>query len=62
MKRKTHKGIASRFKLTRKGKLLFRKRGFSHLLSKKSSNKKRLSKRVVDLDSNKIKFKYISLI
>ncbi|QPJ58605.1 50S ribosomal protein L35 [Candidatus Pinguicoccus supinus] len=62
MKMKVHKGIKSRFKLTCSGKLLFKKRGFSHLLNGKLTKKKRKSKKFNCINSNTIKKKYISLI
>ncbi|PCI92896.1 50S ribosomal protein L35 [Candidatus Aerophobetes bacterium] len=40
-KMKTHKAIKARFKVTGTGKLLRFKQGRRHLLTKKSSNKKR---------------------
>ncbi|MDI3548432.1 MAG: large subunit ribosomal protein [Halanaerobiales bacterium] len=40
-KLKTHKGIAKRIKKTSQGKLKRRKAFHSHLLTKKSGNKKR---------------------
>ncbi len=40
-KMKTHKAIKARFKVTGTGKLLRFKQGKRHLLTKKSSNKKR---------------------
>ena len=40
-KQKTHKGMKKRFKLTASGKIKYRKRGRGHLLSGKTSNRKR---------------------
>lgn len=40
-KQKTHKGLKKRFRLTAKGKVLHRRAGTSHLLSHKSSKRKR---------------------
>ncbi|MER3414971.1 MAG: 50S ribosomal protein L35 [Gemmataceae bacterium] len=40
-KQKTHKGIQKRFKRTAGGKLLRRRAGKSHLLSHKTSKRKR---------------------
>lgn len=40
-KQKTHKGAAKRFKKTAKGKIKRRKAGHSHILTKKSSKRKR---------------------
>jgi large subunit ribosomal protein L35 len=45
MKLKTKKGVAKRFKLTKKGRVKFRPSGKSHLnTSKKQSNLRRLRK------------------
>jgi large subunit ribosomal protein L35 len=41
LKKKTHKGLAKRVKVTATGKLLHRRSGKSHLLSKKSSRRRR---------------------
>jgi large subunit ribosomal protein L35 len=38
---KTHTGASKRFKVTSKGKILFNKSGRRHLLSKKTSKRKR---------------------
>jgi len=40
-KQKTHKGVAKRFKVTGRGKVVRRKAGKSHLLSHKGSKRKR---------------------
>jgi large subunit ribosomal protein L35 len=40
-KQKTHKGMKKRYKLTATGKVKHRKRGRGHLLSSKSSKRKR---------------------
>ena len=40
-KMKSHKGAASRFKVTGSGKLRHRKMGMNHFLGKKSSSRKR---------------------
>ena len=40
-KQKTHKGAASRFKITGSGKIRHRKMGMNHFLGKKSSSRKR---------------------
>lgn len=40
-KRKTHKGVAKRFKVTGRGRVLFRRAGKSHLLSSKSPKRRR---------------------
>ncbi|MCB1181351.1 MAG: 50S ribosomal protein L35 [Chlamydiia bacterium] len=41
-KMKTNKSVLSRFKLTGRGKLLRRRPGKRHILSKKSSHRKRV--------------------
>ena len=41
LKKKTHKGLAKRVKVTATGKVLHRRGGKSHLLSKKSSKHRR---------------------
>ncbi|MDP9023113.1 MAG: 50S ribosomal protein L35 [Actinomycetota bacterium] len=41
MKQKTHSGAKKRFRVTRTGKVLGRKRNKNHLLEKKSSRRKR---------------------
>ena len=44
-KMKTHKGAAKRFKLTKKGKVKYKKAGLRHCLEhKQKSTKKKLSK------------------
>ena len=48
-KLKTHKGAASRFRLTRNGKLLRMKRHRSHLRRKKPARVKRLFSQKVDV-------------
>jgi large subunit ribosomal protein L35 len=40
-KQKTHKGMKKRYKLTASGKIKHRKRGRGHLLSSKTSKRKR---------------------
>ena len=40
-KMKTHKGVAGRFEVTRRGKLKRRRSGHNHILEKKSSRRKR---------------------
>jgi len=40
-KKKTHKGAAKRFKITKTGKILHKKMGSSHILEKKSAKRKR---------------------
>jgi large subunit ribosomal protein L35 len=41
VKRKTHRGAAKRFRVTRKGKVLHRGAGRGHNLGKKTSSRKR---------------------
>ncbi len=41
MKRKTHRGAAKRFRVTRKGKVLHRGAGRNHNLGKKTAGRKR---------------------
>jgi large subunit ribosomal protein L35 len=40
-KMKTHKGVAGRFEVTKRGKLKRRRSGHNHILEKKSSQRKR---------------------
>jgi large subunit ribosomal protein L35 len=40
-KQKTHRGAAKRFKVTKSGKVKYRKGFRNHILTKKSSNRKR---------------------
>ena len=40
-KMKTHKGVAGRFEVTKKGKLKRRRAGHNHILEKKSATRKR---------------------
>ncbi len=49
-KLKTHKGAAKRFKVTGTGKLVRRKASGSHLLTHKSSGRKRVLKQAVVVD------------
>ena len=44
-KMKSHKGAASRFKITRTGKIRRRSQGLNHMLGKKSSTQKRRLRR-----------------
>ena len=44
-KLKTKKGVAKRFKITKRGKIKRTKAGRSHILTKKSRNRKRKLKR-----------------
>ena len=54
-KAKTNKAIAKRFKITKSGKILRRAIGQNHLLSKKSSDKKRKLKKWVELSPSEAK-------
>lgn len=49
-KLKTHKGAAKRFKVTGTGKIVRHKAGGSHLLTHKSSSRKRVLKKAVIVD------------
>lgn len=40
-KMKTHKGAAKRFKVSGTGKVLYKRNGLRHILTKKSSKRKR---------------------
>jgi len=46
LKIKTHSGAKKRFKLTKKGRIKYKKAGSSHLLTKKSSKRRRRLKKV----------------
>ena len=54
-KAKTRKSITKRFKITKTGKVLRRQTGQNHLLSKKSSQKKRNLRKMVEVSPNEIK-------
>ncbi|MGH3441533.1 MAG: 50S ribosomal protein L35 [Nitriliruptorales bacterium] len=41
MKQKTHSGAKKRFRVTRNGKVMSKKRNTNHLLEKKSASRKR---------------------
>lgn len=57
-KAKTNKALAKRFKLTGGGKLLRRKQGRRHIMTKKSSKKKRdLARPTLVSNSFVLKFK-----
>jgi len=45
-KMKTHKGVAKRVRVTRKGKVMLRRPGRRHLLSAKSAKRRRALRRV----------------
>ncbi len=49
-KLKTHRGAAKRFKVTGTGKIVRRKASGSHLLTHKSSSRKRVLKQAVIVD------------
>ncbi len=40
-KQKTHKGIAKRFKVTAKGKILYKRANGSHLMNSKNAKRRR---------------------
>lgn len=54
-KMKTNKSVASRFKVTGTGKLLRRRPGRRHKLTKKSSLRKRILARPALVDEGKLK-------
>jgi large subunit ribosomal protein L35 len=54
-KAKTRKSITKRFKITKTGKILRRPAGQNHLLSKKSSQKKRSLKKWVEVSPSEVK-------
>jgi len=57
-KLKTHRGAAKRFKVTGSGKIVRRKAGGNHILTKKSSRRKRALKKdamVHETDKKNIK-------
>jgi len=57
MKLKTRKGVAKRFKFTKKGKIKYSSAGKSHLLSKKESKRKmRLRKQALVEGKKDIKY------
>jgi large subunit ribosomal protein L35 len=55
MKAKTRKSLAKRFKITKSGKVLRRAVGQDHLLSKKSSKKKRALKKLIEVEPSQAK-------
>jgi large subunit ribosomal protein L35 len=55
MKAKTRKSLSKRFKVTKNGKVLRRVTGQDHLLSKKSSKKKRQMRKLVQVDAPQAK-------
>lgn len=54
-KPKTNKAIKSRFKKTKKGKVLHRKPGQSHFRSKKSGDKKREKRKLSKIEGENAK-------
>lgn len=54
-KAKTRKSILKRFKITKTGKILRRKIGINHFLSKKSPKLKRIKKKMVPLSKEEAK-------
>ncbi len=55
MKVKTRKSLTKRFKVTKSGKVLRRVVGQDHLLSKKSSKKKRELKKLIEMSPSEAK-------
>jgi large subunit ribosomal protein L35 len=55
MKAKTRKSLSKRFKITKSGKVLRRAVGQDHLLSKKSSKKKRALKKLIEVEPSQAK-------
>jgi len=51
-KNKTHKGTRKRIAVSAKGKLMRRRAFGSHLLTKKSANKKRKLRKAVEVDAH----------
>ncbi|MBM4037429.1 MAG: 50S ribosomal protein L35 [Planctomycetes bacterium] len=49
-KQKTHKGLKARVRVTRRGKLVRRKSGKSHLMSAKTSKRRRALRRPTGVD------------
>ncbi|HUT34814.1 MAG TPA: 50S ribosomal protein L35 [Planctomycetota bacterium] len=49
-KRKTHKGLQARIRVTRRGKLVRRKSGKSHLMSSKNAKRRRALSRPTGVD------------
>ncbi len=59
-KMKTHRGAAKRFKRTAKGKIVRSKQGRRHILTKKTTKRKRqMRKRVVLNATNEKRFKQL---
>ena len=55
MKETTRKSLTKRFKVTKSGKVLRRTVGQDHLLSKKSSDKKRNLKKMIEMSAPEAK-------
>ena len=55
VKAKTRKSLVKRFKITKNGKVMRRAVGQDHLLSKKSSQKKRYLKKMIEMSPSEAK-------
>lgn len=55
VKAKTRKSLVKRFKITKSGKVMRRVVGQDHLLSKKSSQKKRALKKMIEMSPSEAK-------
>ena len=55
VKAKTRKSLVKRFKITKNGKVMRRAVGQDHLLSKKSSQKKRSLKKMIEMSPSEAK-------
>ncbi|MCK9446370.1 50S ribosomal protein L35 [bacterium] len=55
VKAKTRKSLVKRFKVTKSGKVMRRAVGQDHLLSKKSSQKKRSLKKMIEMSPSEAK-------
>ena len=51
---KTHRATAKRFRITRKGKVLHRKATGNHMLTKKSSSRRRRVEGTAEVDSRPV--------
>ncbi|MCS7197989.1 MAG: 50S ribosomal protein L35 [Candidatus Bipolaricaulota bacterium] len=60
-KKKTHKGIAKRLKVTRTGKVLGATSGYHHKLVKRRANRKRQARRGIQVPETLAK-EYIELL
>lgn len=60
-KKKTHKGIAKRFKVTRNKKVLGAKAGYHHKMVKRSSSRKRQARKGIEVPAALAKT-YIELL